>query len=143
MYPIRHLDLSDYDGLIRLWQICGLDHRPKGRDSREAMAGDFARAETCVLGMHDDNRLIGSIIGSSDGRKGWINRLAVDPDYRGRDLGGLLISACEDFLHGLGIRVIAALIEDENTPSMTAFAKAGYEAWENIVYFSKRPSWHD
>jgi len=143
VYPIRHLNPDDYDELIRLWSICGLTHRPKGRDSREAIDEQFALANMCFLGMFDGDRMIGTVIGSHDGRKGWINRLAIDPEYRGRELAANLIDSAEDYLHAQGIRVIAALIEDENTPSMATFAKAGYEAWEGIVYFSKRPSWDE
>ena len=139
-YLIRPLDISDYDDLIRLWQICGLPHRPLGRDSREAMAKEFKRMETCFFGMFDGAKMIGSIIGSSDGRKGWINRLAIDPDYRGRKLAHKLIKECEEYLYDLGIKVIACLIEEQNTPSLSTFRNAGYEISDEILYCSKRPS---
>lgn len=142
-YPIRHLDSSDYDAIISLWSRAGLKYRPKGRDSREAMESEFARAETCFFGMFDGDTMIGVIVGTSDGRKGWINRLAVDPEYRGHGLAAHLIRAAEDFLYGLGIRVISALIEDWNTPSLSAFEKAGYEFYEDIIYGSKRLSEDD
>ncbi len=139
-YPIRHLRESDYEDLIGLWQRAGLTHHPQGRDSYESMSAEFARGDTCFLGMYDGGRLIGSIIGTSDGRKGWLNRLAVDPEYRGKGLAGELIKEAENFLHGFGIKVLAALIEDENLPSISAFQKAGYIYGENILYFSKRAS---
>ena len=142
-YLIRHLDAADYDQLIDLWARCGLSHRPKGRDSREAMEAVFRRMETGVFGMFDGETIIGAVIGSSDGRKGWINRLAIDPDYRGRGLAENLIKEAEIFLHDLGIKVIAALIEDYNTPSMSTFVKAGYSCDPKINYFSKRESWED
>jgi len=137
---IRPLDITDYEELTRLWQISGLPFRPKGRDSYEAMAKEFKRMETCFFGMFDGDKMIGSIIGSSDGRKGWINRLAIDPDYRGQKLAGELIKECEDFLHDLGLEVIACLIEDVNTPSLSTFEKAGYKISDEILYCSKRPS---
>jgi GNAT superfamily N-acetyltransferase len=142
-YPIRHLNDTDYDAITALWSRAGLKFRPKGRDSREAMAAEFARAETCFLGMFDGATMIGVVVGTSDGRKGWINRLAIDPDYRGRGLAAHLIKASEDFLHGLGLKVIAILIEDWNTPSLSAFKKAGYVFFDDIVYGSKRTSWDD
>ena len=82
--------------------------------------------------------MIGSILGNSDGRKGWINRLAVDPDYRGRGLAARLIAECEKQLYSLGIKVIAALIEGDNKSSESAFSKAGYSYWDEIKYYSKR-----
>ncbi len=142
-YQIRHLDIDDYDELVNLWTHCGLPFRPKGRDSKENMQSEFSRAETCVLGMFDGSKMIGAIVGTSDGRKGWINRLAIDPDYRGRRLASLLIKEAENFLHGLGIKVIAALIESYNTPSMSAFTNDGYSCDPKVLYFSKRSSDED
>lgn len=139
-YPIRPLDITDYENMIRLWQISGLPFRPKGRDSYETMSREFKRMETCFLGMFDGDKMIGTIIGSSDGRKGWINRLAIDPDYRGRRLAARLIEECESYLYELGLEVIACLIEDVNTPSLSAFEKAGYKISDEILYCSKRPS---
>ncbi|PKK84019.1 MAG: hypothetical protein CVT49_05175 [candidate division Zixibacteria bacterium HGW-Zixibacteria-1] len=142
-YPMRHLDVSDYDDIIALWSRAGLKYRPNGRDSREAMSPEFARADTCFLGMFDGGIMIGVIVGTSDGRKGWLNRLAIDPDFRGRGLAAQLIKAAEDFLHGLGIKVLAVLIEDWNTPSLSAFEKADYVFYDDIVYGSKRTSEED
>jgi len=142
-YLIRHLNDTDYDDILALWSRCGLDHKPAGRDSREAMGHEFTRADSCFLGMFEGGKMIGVIIGSSDGRKGWINRLAVHPEYRGRGLAAELIRRCEEFLHGLGLKVTAALIEDWNTPSISAFAKSGYEFAREVLYCSKRTSADD
>lgn len=139
-YLIRPLDISDYENMTELWQRCGLPFRPKGRDSYQAMAKEFKRMETCFLGMFDGDKIIGTIIGSSDGRKGWINRLAIDPEYRGKKLAGKLIKECEEYLHDLGLEVIACLIESVNTPSLSAFENAGYKISDEILYCSKRPS---
>ncbi len=139
-YLIRPLDITDYENMTELWQRSGLPFRPKGRDSYEAMAKEFKRMETCFFGMFDGDKMIGTIIGSSDGRKGWINRLVIDPDYRGRKLAARLIKECEEYLNDLGISVIACLIEDVNTPSLSAFEKAGYKISNEILYCSKRPS---
>lgn len=142
-YLIRHCDISDYDDIISLWGLTGLPYKPQGRDSKDAIAKEIKRVETCYLGMFDGDKMIGVIVGSSDGRKGWINRLAIEPDYRGRGLAGYLIKEAEKFLYDLGIKVIAALIEDMNTPSMSAFIKEGYTCDQRILYFSKRGSEED
>ncbi|SYZ74317.1 Acetyltransferase [Candidatus Zixiibacteriota bacterium] len=142
-YLIRPLHESDYDDLIALWNRSGLSHRPQGRDSREKMAREFGREETAFIGMFDGDKMIGVVLATSDGRRGMINRLAIDPDYRGKGLAGQLIREGEDFLHRLGIKVIAALIEDENLPSISAFQKAGYKLHDDILYFSKRTSPED
>ncbi len=139
-YLIRSLEISDYDSLIDLWQKSGLPYRPKGRDSRKSIAIELKRRETCFWGMFDEDKLIGSVIGASDGRKGWINRLAVDRDYHGQGLAIILIKECEKFLFNLGIQIIATLIEDYNDPSKALFKKAGYIFGKDVYYYTKRLS---
>jgi GNAT superfamily N-acetyltransferase len=72
-----------------------------------------------------------------------VNRLAVDPDYRGKGLAGVLIEECENCLHGIGLKVIAALTEGDNKPSDSAFLKAGYAYADDVKYYSKRFSVDD
>lgn len=91
------------------------------------------------MGTEKGGRLIGVVMVSHDGRKGWINRLAVDPAYRRQGLGARLIAAAEKELHDQGIEVIAAFIEAENEPSLNLFQEEGYLLAREIFYLSKRP----
>lgn len=142
-YKIRKLTIDDYENLIGLWQKCGLPYRPQGRDSIKAISKEMAGPETAFIGLFDDDKLIGVVLATSDGRKGWINRLAVDPEYQRRGLGIFLIKEGEKFLHDLGLKVIAALIEGDNQPSFAVFEKAGYTFHSDIAYYSKRTSPND
>ena len=73
-----------------------------------------------------------------DGRKGWINRLAVHPSHRRQGLGRALIRAAEASLREQGIEIFAALIEPGNDVSLAVFEAAGYQDWPGIHYVSKR-----
>jgi len=137
---IRKLTMGDYDEIIRVWAESGLPFKPKGRDSQEAMSKEMANPDCAFFGLFDDERMIGVIIANFDGRRGWINRLAIDPDRRGKKLAAKLIAAAEEFLHSVGAVVLCALIEDINYPSISCFQNSGYSCWDNIKYFSKRPS---
>ena len=114
--------------------------RPRGRDSHAHIAQEMERTDTAFIGIFDNNKLVAVGLATYDGRKGWINRVAVDPDYRGRGLAGIIITACEQFLEGIGAEIIACLIEDYNKPSMALFQKHGYILGKDILYFSKRKS---
>lgn len=137
---IRPLTIHDYEALVALWGRAGLNYRRQGRDSRGSFARQLEGGKVTILGAEAEGRLIGSVMVSEDGRKGWINRLAVDPRYRRQGLGARLIAAAEEELKGRGMTVIAALIEAENAPSIDLFAKVGYLFDEGILYFSKRES---
>jgi RimJ/RimL family protein N-acetyltransferase len=135
------LGAEDYDAVRALWEAAGLHIRPVGRDSREEFAAQIASGCEVVLGLKDGGRLVGVVLATSDSRRGWINRLAIHPDYRRRGLGLRLIAACEHLLRDeRGLHVISAHIEDWNTASIALFTKAGYLHHPDIFYFAKRES---
>ncbi|HZY43839.1 MAG TPA: GNAT family N-acetyltransferase [Anaerolineae bacterium] len=143
MVNIRHLTVEDYNAAIALWQRSGLPSiRPQGRDSKDEFAQQIDRGQI-VIGLEDDGKLIGIVVATNDTRKGWINRLAIDPDDRRKGYGAQLIHAAEDALRSIGIKVIAALIEDWNDASLALFKREGYAVHSDIVYVSKRDSESD
>ena len=137
---VRRLAIDDYDDLVRVWAEAGLPFKLQGRDSHGRIEIEMQRADSAFFGLFEDERLVAVGLASYDGRKGWIQRVAVDPDQRGRGLGGEIIAACEEFLKSRDAEVISCLIEDLNYPSISVFRNAGYEYWQDILYFSKRDS---
>ena len=140
MPTVRRLTVDDYGDVIALWQKSGLPSvRPEGRDSREAFAAQIEKGQI-VIGLETDDRLIGVVVATSDTRKGWINRLAIDPDYRRRGDGRLLNRAAQQALREMGLQIIAALIEDWNDASLALYKSEGYAVHTDIYYVSKRDS---
>ena len=66
------------------------------------------------------NRMIGTVIGTNDGRKGWVNRLAVDPEHRGRAWPGLW-KGVEECFKARSLNIFSCLINAENGPSRSLF----------------------
>ena len=79
---IRTLTVNDYDKMVKLWEDSGLESRPKGRDSKKAIEAQMKANPEYFIGAFEGLRLIGTVIASDDGRKGWVNHLAVDPEHR-------------------------------------------------------------
>lgn len=137
---IRRLTINDYKEMVRLWLTAKLSFKPKGRDSREAIAVEMKANPDFFLGAFEDNHLVGTVIISCDVRKGWINRLAVDPDHRHRGIAKALIVESERTLRKHDIRIFCVLIEDYNAISKELFKECGYVEHHDITYFSKRDS---
>ncbi|MFZ2360101.1 MAG: GNAT family N-acetyltransferase [Anaerolineae bacterium] len=135
-----HLDASHHAEIIDLWQRAGLHIRPDGRDSLAAFTAQMASGVQTPIGLRDGERLVAVVLATHDSRKGWINRLAVDPDYRRQGLGTRLIRLCEQHFRSLGIDIWAALIEDWNEASLGLFRQAGYDLVDDVTYVSRR-SW--
>jgi ribosomal protein S18 acetylase RimI-like enzyme len=137
--PPSPITVDEYDALIALWEAAGLHHRPAGRDSREAFGAQNDGGTQFPIGIKTDGgTLAGVVLATHDGRKGWINRLAVLPEFRRQGVALALIRAAEETLRAQGIDVIAALIEPGNDPSLAVFQSAGYDDWPGMHYVSKR-----
>ena len=135
------LTLDDYDGWMLVWRQAGLDSvRPRGRDSRDAFARQLASGTHVMIGLEEGGKLVGVVLVTHDGRKGWINRLAVLPAHQHRGYASLLVQEAEKVLRARGITVIAALIEAGNEPSLALFRELGYVETEGMHYLSKRDS---
>ncbi|MGB3340015.1 MAG: GNAT family N-acetyltransferase [bacterium] len=135
---LRDLRIDDYDDLIRLWDEAELPYKPEGRDKRENIDRELVGTAAIFLVAEIDGKLTGSIFGTHDGRKGWINRLAVAPTHRRKGLAARLLQEVEKKLYDKGIEIIACLIEDWNKTSMEVFQKMGYKRHNDIIYLSKR-----
>ncbi len=132
-------DISEYERILELWDECDLPYKPEGRDTRENIEKEIKRQPEYWLGAYDDKKLIGIIVGTDDGRKGWINRLAVDEEYRGQGIGTKLVKELEKEFENKGFKIWAALIEPDNPKGMEFFEKMGFEDLD-IKYYSKRES---
>lgn len=140
MPAFRYLTIDDHAAILALWQCAGLHSiRPEGRDSRSEFEKQLAGGQIAI-GLEEGDRLIGVVLATHDTRKGWINRLAIDPAYRRQGYGEQLVQAAEEALHEAGMKLIAAFIEEGNDASLTLFEKLGYAVHQHIYYVSKRDS---
>lgn len=135
---LKKLEAADYDRLISLWTAAGLEHKPRGRDSRPAFERQLGLGMVAYLGLFRDGELVGSVLASHDGRKGWINRLAVAPAERRRGLARRLIAAAEEWLVSQGLEIFTCLVEGWNRGSLDTFTAFGYEPYPGVVYLTKR-----
>ena len=135
---IREFCMVDYEAVISLWRNAKLPHKPAGRDRKDKVEKEILRENAIFLVAELKGEIIGSIFGTHDGRKGWVNRLAVAPKLRNLGIARKLVAAVEDKLSKLGIDIICCLIEDWNTESLEIFKRLGYHQHSDIIYFSKR-----
>ncbi len=140
MIEVRTLRVDDYDAICAVWQASGVGYQPTGRESRASFARQMERGLQTVLGAIDTDeadRLVGVVVVTHDGRKGWINRLGVVPDRQRQGIGARLVRAAEDLLHEQGLTITAALVVHGNDASLNLFKREGYQVHE-VYYLTKR-----
>ena len=140
---IRALVPDEYEEIVDLWTRAGLPIKTRGRESKKVLQDQMLAAPDFFIGAEIEGRLVGVIIASSDGRKGYLNRVSVDPGCRGMGIAGLLTRAAEEALNKRGIKVICLLIHRSNLASRALAKKLGYLEHDDIVYLSKRGSEDD
>ena len=135
---IGPLTLDDYEAMLDLWRRAGLTNHTNLRDSRGSFARQVRKNKGLYLGAFDRDRLVGTVLGTHDTRKGWINRLAVAPAYQHRGVGTRLLRTCERALVRKGMKVISAFVMEDNDPSLNLFRRSGYEPVPGAVHMRKK-----
>jgi len=124
--------------MLKVWKEAGLSYRPNGRDKLSSLKVQRKTMPDLFIGAFVGRRMVGVVLGSDDTRKGWLNRIAVIPEERGRGIARTLIEASEDALRKRGRRMFCVHIEEENEESMDLFEKQGYKREHDIFYYTKR-----
>lgn len=134
MVRVRSFCMEDYDDVVALWEGAGLYLNKS--DSREGIERKLERDADAFLVAEDEGAIVGAVMGAYDGRRGWVNHLAVAPAYRGHGLGRQLIEEMELKLKAKGCQKINLLIEPTNASVQEFYQQLGYQRRE-LIYMQK------
>jgi ribosomal protein S18 acetylase RimI-like enzyme len=130
MLRLREFTLEDYDAVLALWQNAG-DGLGIGRsDTREEIAKKLQRDPDLFLVAADADKIIGTVIGGYDGRRGLIYHLAVDHAYRQRGIGTLLMNEVERRLRAKGCVRAYLLVKRGNEQVVEFYRQRGWETMD-------------
>jgi ribosomal protein S18 acetylase RimI-like enzyme len=130
---IRPCRPEEAQAVLVLWRQA--DATVSVTDTVEEIQRAVIDSPAYVLVAERKGQIVGSIIGSFDGWRGNIYRLAVHPEYRRRRIARALVAEIERRLVRQGAKRITALVEKEH-PWATAFWEAiGYGLDPRIVRF--------
>jgi ribosomal protein S18 acetylase RimI-like enzyme len=104
---IRACRPEDIDAVLELWRQA--DATPGVTDTTDDLRRATADSPAHVLAAEVESRIVGSIIGTFDGWRGNIYRLAVHPDHRRQGVARALVAEVEKRLTEQGAKRITAL----------------------------------
>jgi ribosomal protein S18 acetylase RimI-like enzyme len=132
---IAHLTIADYDELIEL-----LSATPgvvlRAADSRDATARYLERNPKLSFVARCDDRITGVVMSGHDGRRGYLQHLAVRQEARRQGIGSLLVAYCLTALRGLGIEKIHIDVLAGNEFAHRFWTAAGWQRRDDIIKYS-------
>lgn len=134
MTMIRVATDADGPALVALWQQAGL--RFAAEQVPRELAALLRRDHGLVLVAEDEEGLAAAVLGTYDGRRGWVNRLATRPGRRGQGLAAALLASLEARLAGLGCHKINLLIEPDNRGVVPFYERLGYSS-DELLFMEK------
>lgn len=124
---IRIIKQSDYQNLIKFWKahyfVNEMDDYERFKLFLEKNPGLSMLAEI-------DGKIVGTVLGSFDGRRGYIQKLVVDKSMRKKGLGKRLIDIVVKKLEVLGALYIPISCERQN---MQFFDKSGFKKTDQVT----------
>jgi ribosomal protein S18 acetylase RimI-like enzyme len=134
---IRKFEKSDTEQVVKIWEECGLFHSPNDPYQEIRNKSEF-QPDLFLVG--DINGVpIATIMIGYEGRRGWINSLAVLPEFRGRGYGEKLVRHALDVLHKLGAPKVNLLIRPTNSKVRAFYEKLGFRFEDAILMAHRFP----
>lgn len=105
-------------------------------DDQDGLTAQMERGPELFLVAEEDSRIVGAVLGRFDGRRGWVNHLAVAPDRQGQGLGSALMKELDLRLQAAGCQKVNLLIEPTNVQVQGFYERLGY-ARDDLIFMEK------
>ena len=132
---VRPYRTDDEESLVSLWQVCELTV-PWNNPHKDIARKLQVQPELFLVGILD-SRLIATVMGGYDGHRGWINYLAVHPDFQGNGYGQGIMNSVESALREMGCPKINLQIRTGNDKIGSFYQKLGFTN-DQVVSMGKR-----
>ena len=128
---IRPIADGDEDGVVDLWEACGLLRPWNAPLDDIALARRTADCEIFI--GEDDGKIIASALAGSDGHRGWLYYVAVSTERRGENLGTAMVAHAEAWFRNIGILKVELMIRPENEGVRAFYESIGYVVEPRVV----------
>ena len=135
-YSTRTMHLSDFEQALELWRSLpgmGLSSADEKDNIRDFLQKN---PSTCFVALKD-GILIGTILGGSDGRRGYIYHLAVQQSEQNKGLGKKLLDLCLNEFKKSGIQKCHIFVISDNEEGIAFWEKVGWQLRDDILVMSR------
>lgn len=121
---IRPFQEADRGAVIALWQACGLT-RPWNDPSADIDRKLAVQRELFLVGSIE-NAVVATVMAGYEGHRGWLNYLAVAPDWQRHGFGRRLIATVEQALLERGCPKVNLQVRTGNAAVIDFYEAIGY-----------------
>lgn len=132
---VRPYASGDEGAVVALWGACEL-LRP-WIDPRREITIKLRHQPDGFWVAEADDEVVGTVVAGFDGRRGWLNYLAVAPAWRRRGLGAALVGVAERDLAGRGCPKVNLQVRHDNAAVVAFYEHLGYVD-DHVVSLGKR-----
>jgi len=134
-FIIRAFSGDDRNGVIELWSECGLVV-PQNNPELDIERKLKVNPEWFLVGELD-GRIIATCMAGYEGHRGWINYLAVSPQYRRRGFAAKLMQEAEKILQNAGCPKINLQVRTSNKDVIEFYKSVGFSK-DDVISMGKR-----
>jgi len=130
------MHLLDFEQALELWRSLtgmGLSSADEKDNIRDFLQKN---PSTCFVALKD-GILIGTILGGSDGRRGYIYHLAVQQSEQNKGLGKKLLDLCLNEFKKSGIQKCHIFVISDNAKGIVFWEKVGWQLRDDILVMSR------
>ncbi len=128
---------ADYTVVRSLWENAGSGIHIRRSDDPDEIQKKLQRDPDLFLVAEARGRIIGSVIGGFDGRRGMIYHLAVDATARQQGVGSLLMEELERRLKAKGCLKCYLMVALDNDNAMHFYETRHWERMDTIYTYTK------
>lgn len=128
---------EDYPAASSLWENAGPGIQLRRSDTPEEIQKKLTRDPDLFLVAELEGKLVGTVIGGFDGRRGLIYHLAVDSLVRESGIGAMLMDEVESRLKDKGCIISYLLVTTANEYAIRFYEKRGWSRMDNVIIYGK------
>ena len=133
---IRTITPSDFTEVLSLWKKAGLSI-PNDEMEIFLLQITIKKNPNSCLVLEKDKKIIGNILGTFNGWRGWIYHLAIHPDFQQHGYGSLLLQKTEKELKKQGAQKIHLGVVYTNLKVIQFYEKFGYTVVNDALWLRK------
>jgi ribosomal protein S18 acetylase RimI-like enzyme len=132
---IRQIERTDIEAVEALWTEAGMTNYALAGDVAQEIIEKMTRDLDLFLVGETGGQIVATVMGTYDGHRGRIKRLAIHHDHRRQGFGQQITDELERRFTKRGIARIRLEVWASNTGAQTFWEEAGYEVQPDIRYY--------